>query len=37
MAVEEKGRRQPPPIEIVVPLLVDAGTNSTAQATGGGQ
>ena len=35
MAAEEKGRLAPPPVELVVPLLVDAGTNSTAQASGG--
>jgi hypothetical protein len=36
LAVEEKGRSQPPPIELVVPLLVEGNTNQTAQATGGG-
>jgi type II secretion system protein J len=37
MAAEEKNRLAPPPIELVVPLLVDGGTNSTSQATGGQQ
>ncbi len=40
LAAEEKGRLQPPPVELVVPLMVEARTNQTAQATqtgGGGQ
>lgn len=37
MAVEERGRALPPPIELVVPLMVEGVTNQTQQATGGGR
>ena len=33
LAPEELGRPQTPPVELVVPLLVEAPTNQTAQAT----
>lgn len=36
MASEDRAS-QPPPIELVVPLVVEASTNTTAQSSGGGQ
>jgi len=37
MAVEEKGRFQPPPIELVVPITVSGPTNQVASPSNGGQ
>lgn len=36
MAAEEKGRLQPPPIELVVPVTVAGPTNQVASTSGGG-
>ena len=37
LATEERGQTQLPPIELVVPLMVNSGTNQTQQASGGAQ
>jgi type II secretion system protein J len=37
LAVEDRRQPQFPPVELVVPLMVQARTNSTEQASGGGQ
>jgi type II secretion system protein J len=37
LAIDERGQGVRAPIELVVPVTVQAGTNQTQQATGGGQ